>query len=243
MIETFQKYSGTGLLVCCFLVAWFYLFFCEEKRENRVIFVYMPAVLLLLFFNPLFFRVFGNLTEEAIYFRFLWLLPITPVIAYTVIKIYGTLSGPKRYVFVLLSFVLIMFSGRLVYLNPLFERAENEYHVPQEVVEICDMIEVEGREVVAAFPGELLLYVRQYSATVCMPYGREVFSYYDSLYASMCEEIVDAEKLTELARQRGCHFLILDKKKVPDEELEKYSYEVYGQVDQYVIYRDLNNGL
>lgn len=243
MIETFQKYSGTGLLVCCFLVAWFYLFFCEKKRENRVIFVYMPAVLLLLFFNPLFFRVFGNLTEEAIYFRFLWLLPITPVIAYTVIKIYGTLSGPKRYVFVLLSFVLIMFSGRLVYLNPLFERAENEYHVPQEVVEICDMIEVEGREVVAAFPGELLLYVRQYSATVCMPYGREVFSYYDSLYASMCKEIVDAEKLTELARQRGCHFLILDKKKVPDEELEKYSYEVYGQVDQYVIYRDLNNGL
>lgn len=243
MIETFQKYSGTGLLVCCFLVAWFYLFFCEKKRENRVIFVYMPAVLLLLFFNPLFFRVFGNLTEEAIYFRFLWLLPITPVIAYTVIKIYGTLSGPKRYVFVLLSFVLIMFSGRLVYLNPLFERAENEYHVPQEVVEICDMIEVEGREVVAAFPGELLLYVRQYSATVCMPYGREVFSYYDSFYASMCEEIVDAEKLTELARQRGCHFLILDEKKVPAEELEKYSYEVYGQVEQYVIYKDLNNGL
>ncbi|MBR6666075.1 MAG: hypothetical protein IKL22_10230 [Lachnospiraceae bacterium] len=240
MIETFQKYSGTGLLVCWFLVAWFYLFFCEKKKENRVLLVYMPAVLLLLFFNPLFYKVFGNLTEEAIYFRFLWLLPITMVISYTVIKIYSTLKGAMQYVFVLLSFVLIVFSGRLVYLNPLFEKAENPYHVPQKVVEICDMIEVEGREVVAAFPREFILYVRQYSATVCMPYGRDVFSYYDPFYSMMNEAVIEVEELAELAKQAGCHYIVLSEEKELDGNLEEYSYEVFGRVDKYVIYRDVD---
>ena len=202
--------------------------------------MYMPAVLLLLFFNPIFYKVFGNLTEDAIYFRFLWLLPITMVIAYTVIKIYSTLNGAKKYVFVLLSFVLIMFSGRLVYLNPLFERAENPYHVPQEVIEICDMIEVEGREVVAAVPREFILYVRQYSATVCMPYGRDVFSYYDPFYAMMNEAVIEVEKLAELAKQAGCHYIVLNEEKELDGNLEDFSYEVFGKVDDYVIYRDVN---
>ena len=223
-----------------FLVAWFYLFFCEKKKENRVLLVYMPAVLLLLFFNPLFYKVFGNLTEEAIYFRFLWLLPITMVISYTVIKIYSTLKGAMQYVFVLLSFVLIVFSGRLVYLNPLFEKAENPYHVPQKVVEICDMIEVEGREVVAAFPREFILYVRQYSATVCMPYGRDVFSYYDPFYSMMNEAVIEVEELAELAKQAGCHYIVLSEEKELDGNLEEYSYEVFGRVDKYVIYRDVD---
>lgn len=240
MIETFQKYSGTGLIVCWFFVAWFYLFFREEKKENRVLFVYMPAVLLLLFFNPIFYKVFGHLTEDAIYFRFLWLLPITMVIAYTVIKIFITLNGAKQYIFLLLSFVLIVFSGRLVYLNPLFERAENPYHVPQEVVEICDMIEVEGREVVAAFPREFILYVRQYSAVVCMPYGREVFSYYNPFYSMMNEAVIEVKKLAELAKQAGCHYIILSEEKELDGSLEDFSYEVFGKVDDYVIYRDVN---
>ena len=136
--------------------------------------------------------------------------------------------------------MLIVFSGRLVYLNPLFERAENEYHVPREVIEICDIIEVEGREVVAAFPKEFVLYVRQYSATVCMPYGRNAFSEYNPLYLAMIEDVIDVEKLAELAQQAGCHFVILDGEKELDGKMEEHSYEIYGKVDKYVIYHDLD---
>ena len=149
-------------------------------------------------------------------------------------------QGKKKYIFVLLSLVLIIFSGRLVYLNPLFERAENKYHVPREVIEICDMIEVEGREVVAAFPGEFVLYVRQYSATVCMPYGRNAFTEYSPLYLAMNEDVIEVEKLAELAKQFGCHYLILDGEKELDGKPEEFSYEIFGQVDKYVIYRDVD---
>ena len=56
--------------------------------------------------------------------------------------------------------VLVMLSGSFIYSNEFFNRAENLYHVPQSVVDICDAIEVEGREVMAVFPAELLQYVR-----------------------------------------------------------------------------------
>ena len=83
------------------------------------------------------------------------------VLAYTVLSVLQELAGKKKRVFAVAACLLIVVSGKLVYSNSLFERAENIYHMPQEVVDICDAIEIEGREVMAAFPDEFLLYVRQ----------------------------------------------------------------------------------
>lgn len=221
-----------------FLIAWVYLLLKEEKKQNRVLFVYFPAGILLLFFNPLFYKVFGNLTEEAIYFRFIWLLPITLVIAYSVVKVRGGLQGTKRIAFSLIALLVIMISGKPVYSNPLFERAENQYHVPREVVEICDSIRVEGREVMAAFPREFLLYVRQYSPYVCMPYGREQLGIYNELLDVLEQDEVDVERLAALAKQNGCHYVIFSKKQTFQGSLEDYAYEWFGEIGEYVIYRD-----
>ncbi len=238
MIEIFQKYNGTGAMICCFLLAWLYLFLCEKQKERRVLFVYMPMVMFAIFFNPLFYMIFGNLTEEAIYFRFLWMLPITIVIAYTVVKICQLLKGAKRVCFAIVAIVLIMGSGKLVYTNPLFEKAENKYHVPQEVVEICDMIRVDGREVMAAFPNEFLLYVRQYSPYVCMPYGRESLSYGDDFSVVMNAEEIVVEELARFAKQYSCHYVIISSKKTFVGSMEEFGYQKFGQAGEYIIYED-----
>ena len=96
------------------------------------------------------------------------------MIAFGTVQLCGKLAGRKRYVGITLAIVLFTISGSLIYRNPNFQKAENAYHVPQSVVDICDTIEVPGREVMAAFPGELLQYVRQYSNVICMPYGRDI---------------------------------------------------------------------
>lgn len=238
MIETFHKYEGAGLILAWFLVAWFYLLLKEEKKPNRILFVYMPVGIMLLFFNPLFFKIFGGLTEEAIYFRFLWLLPVTIVLSYCVIQISNRLQGARKIVFSVVSVILIVLCGRPVYVNPLFETAENPYHVPQEVVEICDSIRVEGREVMAAFPEEFLLYVRQYSPYVCMPYGRETFGLYNELQNVLEAEVVDVERLSVQAKEYGCHYVILSTEQELKGDMEEYSYELFGQVGGYLIYRD-----
>lgn len=239
MVETFQKYGGSGLMLCWFVIAWLYLFIKEKKTCNRIMFVYAPAIVLLLFFNPLFYKVFSGLMEDAIYFRFLWLLPITLVLGYTVIEILNMLTGRKKYCFGIVAVALIMVSGKLVYTSPLFSKAENEYHVPQTVVDICDAIMVEGREVMAMFPEEFVVYVRQYTPSVCMPYGREILmGEYNSVYRALRAEVIDLADLAEMLKNRGCHYLIITEDMKFSGKLEDYDYVLFDEIDGYLIYRD-----
>lgn len=239
MIETFQKYSGSGLMISWFIAAVVFLWFREKDKNNRILFIYAPVIMLMLFFNPLFYKVFSGLTEEAIYFRFLWLLPITIVIGYAAVKICSLFQGWKAVCFGIAVICLTVVSGKLVYTSPLFEKAENAYHVPSEVVEICDAIEIEGREVMAAFPEEFLLYVRQYSAVVCMPYGREsTMGTYNELRELMLKEDIVVEKLAKLAKKDSCHYVILSENKNLLGNMTEYDYEVFAQVGEYVVYKD-----
>ena len=92
----FVGYMGDGLLWCLFLVALLFLFFYEKDQVNRVLFVYTPVVLLLLFFNPLFMNIMYGFIGEQIYYRVLWLIPAGMVIGNAIVKIYGMLQGKKQ---------------------------------------------------------------------------------------------------------------------------------------------------
>ncbi len=238
-ILIFQKYMGTGLLVIWFLVALVYLFLCEKDKVKRVLFVYAPVMVLLLYFNPLFIRIFMGMTESEIYFRICWLLPVTVVIAYAAVQVWGSMKGRGALCFGAASILLVVVSGKLVYSSPLYSRAENLYHVPADVVEICDAIQVPGREVMAVFPYEMLLYVRQYSPVVCMPYGREAIMEGDhALYLAMGRAVLDLEELVPLSREAGCHYVILRADADLEGKTEDYGWMVYGSTKGYVIYRD-----
>ncbi len=238
MVEIFQKYMGTGLMVVWFVSALLYLFFHEKRKPQRILFIYAPTVFLLIFFNPLFYRLFVTAVGSEIYFRICWLLPISVVVGYAAVLLVFSLNGKKRGVIAVAMALMIAFSGKLVYQNPLFSRAENEYHMPQYVVDICDAVKIEGREVMAAFPTEFLLYVRQYSPWVCMPYGREVFTYYDEFYYEMLRDVKDVKKITTLAKQKLCHYVVFAKDTVFDGNMLDYGYELFGEIDGYLVYRD-----
>lgn len=239
VIGIFQKYMGTGLIVIWFLASVLYLFLCEKRKDRRILFVYVPVILLLLYFNPLFAGLFCSLLGSEIYFRICWLLPVIVVIAYTAVCIWERLKGKKQLLFGVAAAALIAVSGKLVYDNPLYSRAENIYHVPDSVVQLCDAIVVPGREVMAVFPRELLLYVRQYSPYVCMPYGREGYGTEDNaFYIAMEREVIDLEELAPFVRDRGCHYVILREEKEILGEPSEYGWELFGGTDGYVIYRN-----
>ena len=171
----FREYMGTGLIVIWYMISLIYLWINEKRKYLRLLFLYMPVILLLVYFNPLFARLVYNVAEGEIYYRILWLLPITPVIAYTTVCIYGRFMDRRRAdLFALCAVGMIAVSGSFIYSSPLFSKAENVWHMPDSVVHICDAIRVPGREVMALFPLELVSYVRQYDPTICMPYGREM---------------------------------------------------------------------
>lgn len=244
VIALFREYMGTGLIMIWFLVSLIYLWVNETRKYIRIMFVYLPVILLLLYFNPLFASLVYGLAGSEIYYRILWLLPVTIVIAYTCVHIYGKLKGVKQSFFALCMIAVIAVSGSYVYNNPYFSRAENSYHVPDSVVDVCDAIVVPGREVRGVFPKELLQYVRQYAPTVCMPYGREVlverWNYDVPLYDAMEAEVVDWEKLAPLVIESCSHYVILPANREMVGEPTDFGLVWFGQIDGYAIYRNTN---
>lgn len=241
-VNLFREYMGTGLIVIWYLLSVVYLFLREKRKEVRILFVYVPIVLLLLYFNPLFVRLVYSAAGGEVYYRILWLLTMTVVIAYTCTCIYGELRGGKKTVFAVCMAGVLMASGSFVYRNPFFHKAENLYHVPDSVVAICDAIRVPGREVEAVFPVELLQYVRQYSPVVCMPYGREItverWHYTNELYDAMEAKEIDLGQLAPLVQKYSCHYVVLRRDKKIIGTAEDYGWEWFFETEDYVVYRD-----
>lgn len=244
--DLFGRYMGTGLIMIWYLISLAYLWVNEKRPHIRTLFLYLPVTLLLLFFNPLFARLVNYATGDEIYWRILWLLPVTLVIAYTCVCVYGRLAAAKGRLsadlFALCMAGALAASGSYIYDSVSFSKAENIYHMPDNVVQICDAIQVPGREVMAVFPLEMVAYVRQYSPLICMPYGREImmrsWSLYHPLYVEMEQKVIDMERLVPLAREFLCHYIIFR----PDQEMkgepEDYGWTCFAEIDGYRVYRD-----
>lgn len=242
--DLFRGFMGTGLIMGWYLLALIYLWFTEKDRRRRILLLYVPLAVLVLYFNPLFARLVYGIVGDEIYYRILWLMPVTVVIAYAAVSLYGRLKGRKKYLYAVFAAVLVMVSGSCIYASPHFRRAENLYHMPQEVVDICDAIQVEGREVMAVFPREMLSYVRQYTPLVCMPYGREMlverWRTSNPLYDAMEAKVLDMDVILPLAKTYSSHFVIVPGYKKTIGNVEDYDFILVDQIDGYDIYQDIS---
>lgn len=242
VIDLYEAYIGTGMIAGLFLVALIYLFFSEKNKTTRIVFLYMPVMVLALYFCPFFATIVYYFVGEEIYYRLLWLVPIVPVLAYAAVKVISDCKGKKRFfVGAVLGGILIL-SGKLVYKSPYYSVAQNPYHVPDTVVKLCDAISVEKKPVIAVFPGEFIQYVRQYNALICMPYGREAlvesWNLKEELFYLLETNVLEAEKIAECARQKGCRFLIFSGEKEINGDFGDFGYELFDEIDGYVILKD-----
>ncbi len=242
-VVIFQNYMGfheNGWLAGLYLFALLYLWLTEKDKRRRAIFVYAPTFLLLLFFCPLFRKVFVRLLEDSeTYYRLLWLLQMSLVSAYGLLR----LCGRHRRIGLAVACLAIVACGDYVYDSEHITKAENAYHLPQEALDIVDMVEPEEGRITVLMPIDLLYFVRQYSTNIELPYGREMlidrWNYYHPMYEAMEEaEVIEAETFTELAREYPCAYIVLKEDREIDRPLTDYGYDLYGQVGEYLIYQD-----
>ncbi len=244
-----QLYSGNGSLMLLFAASLVYLWIAEKNKGIKAVLVYVSVAVLGLFLLPVSVKFVADiLQEEEIYYRILWILPMGIVISYAAVKFITGLK--KKWIQIVIGVLLvayIMIGGHLVYKSPQLSKVQNAYQVPDAVIHICDAIEVPGREVMAAFAPELVQYVRQYSAFVVMPYGYDSlvdrWGLPDTLEQEMSKDVSDARQLATLARERGCHFLVINQGHVIDGELNDYDYALIFQADGYDVYKDMNADL
>lgn len=239
ILTVIKDHMGRGFVTVLFVMSLAYILFTEKDRVKRCFLVYMPMVILAFFMCPLSLKIYGRISESVTYYRLLWLIPVTPVIAYAAVSVCGRFSGIKQHICVAILAILMAVSGRLMYSDMYMVRAVNMYHMPQAVVDIADAMHVEGREVMAVVPFEMQQFIRQYDPCICMPYGREhmigIAAVDSELRDVMLSPGKDPEVVGTLASENRCHYIVMY-------EYEKFdtppkNYIEYMVIDGYVIYK------
>ena len=99
----------------------------------------------------------------------------------------------------------------------------------------------------AAFPSELVHFVRQYDTDILMPFGREMvvtqWDYYNPVYEVMEKpEVIDAEELLDATRQTSCRYIVLAKDRKINKNLTTLGLKLIETIDNYYIYEDQEVG-
>lgn len=245
MLDNLRGFSGSGMLFILLLSSILFLGFRLKKGATKTITVSFPIYVLLIFFCPLWILYFNRAEDGEVLYRILWMIPMAVIVCFALVEAVFMLPKKHRTIAFLGAVAVIIISGRYIYSNPHFSKADNQYHVPKEVVEICDDIRVEGREVRACFPMEHIQYVRQYSPYICLAYGRTVllgggFNEYSNAEEFLAEKVLDMEAFTQELRRVDTPYLILEKEREITESPDKYGFKYVKSYGDYDLYLDEN---
>lgn len=245
ILDNLRGFSGKGFLFVLLLASIVFLGLKLKKGVVKTLTVWFPIFVLAIFFCPLWSVYMKHAEDGEILYRIMWMIPYAVIVGFALVEAIEMLPRKARPISLLLAIAVIMVSGRYIYINPHFSKAENSYHVPQVIVDICDDIIVEGREVRACFPIEHIQYVRQYTPYVCLAYGRTVllgygFNEYSNVDEFLDKEVVDIKGLTEALRGCDTPYLILKNDRKITEKPDKYGFKFVRSYDDYDLYLDEN---
>ena len=242
VIKLFKYFNGSSFYMIFFFSSLLYLFLTEEKKPVKIMLLYFSILITGLFLFPFFAYLIIKILDQEIYYRTMWLLPITVVVPYAVTKlIFGQKDLKRKIAVFIMCVVCLGYGGSFVYTHSNFTKAENAYHLPQDVIDICDYIKKPDWVVKAAFPEEMVTFVRQYTSTIELAYGREMLlteSNYNLIYYAMLKDEIDVSELVPLLRAENCTYLILSEDKILSENMENYNFTLLNTIDGYWIYMD-----
>ncbi len=152
------------------------------RKRNSRIFLGYTFFLLLTVYNPLVVKyLIAKAKFENEYYRFIWILPVIPAVAYYGVRI---VTAFHRKWLRLVTAVLV--AAALVFLgNPLdgvvtnFAKIENIYKIPDDLRAICDVIHQNQDNDFpgVAFDNDLNSIVRQYDAGIRLVISRNISLY------------------------------------------------------------------
>jgi hypothetical protein len=245
----YNSYNGSGAQLFLFWVCIFALLFYNkrEEREKAKFFAGYALAFLLIFVCPLTaWIIMEYCTGASVYWRMLWILPITVVIAYEGTNI---IAGKKRVGKKLFAFagalLLIFLSGTNIMAQMQVDTTRNNTKLNPVVEPICYALEEDAAqrkdgEIKVIVPNELVCYIRQFDAAVKMPYGRDATRGLDQneIYDLLQAESLDCAALAQAAQNNGCNYLVYDYHwdEELESELEAEGFAPIGQISGYTLY-------
>ncbi len=188
--------------------------------------------------------------ESSVYRRMFWMIPVPVLVGYAGAKLVAGESVKWRKFFTgaLLAVIMIV-TGAKLYTPQNFVKASNPYKLMPGVVSVCDIIQadaaVQGIEDVGVVAtDDLILQIRQYDASLRMPYGRDILNGEKGIsklsrriYQELNGEQLNAQALAFDAKKGEYQYLVTWSDETHIQPLFEAGYEKIGEAAHYFIYR------
>lgn len=253
VINNVSAYIGGSGIIWLYLISVIYILIADKHKRTSVI--YPTLILMLIVVNPISYQYIWTRLLETTYWRTLWMIPMIAIIAYAMVSIILT---AKNYIIkgvIVVAFAaIICFCGDNVYRYDVnFETVQNQYKIPQEVIEVADALnelKKDNENAVVVVDGTLYSYIRQYDTGIRLLYGRDAEGYissiYDNdakygLYQQVKSNITDKYWFTTALEIFEVDYFVLKNNVQLDEEyLEEKGYVWTENVSNYKIYKSIS---
>lgn len=251
VMSMYDSYNGTGMQLALFFACLLYLFFQKKDEEKRFFFLGYALLFFIIFFCPVTAKIIMEACiGRTVYWRMFWLLPSAIVTAYTAVLVIMRAQGrARRYLLLFSMFLIIALTGTNVYNGAIFDRKQNNYKLPQDAVDICDIIERDAKangighkKLITV--NDLLSSIRQYDADIQMPYGYKAVKENRAdtenafqIFRIMSSENKNWEALAWYAAMEGCNYLAYPTDAAAADALAACGYALAGENASYSVYR------
>lgn len=236
--NTFLEYIGSGMYIMLFFIALIYLFLKEDNKKMRSLFVYYPIITLLIVLNPLFNKIMSPIFTSSVYWRVYWVIPLGVTIAHASVKMVNQIKNKiwKIFISIAICFIIIL-SGELIYTKENFQKVGNWYKLPDEHVEVAQIIGADEEDYKKLIISEYHIpHIRQVDASITLAYRRDPDGYGDN---QLVQELAkgNVEWVTNYAKENNCNYIVLKKDITLSARMEDYGFKKLDETTNLVIYK------
>ena len=247
-LQKYNEFQGGGAQMAIFWFSALMLLALPKFRGSKIIenLLKYTFLFMLVFVCPVSAGIIMKFCiGESVYWRMLWLLPEVIFIAYFFTKLVMERTGIKRWVLLALCVVFVASTGTgfFRYIKP--TRIGGINKLPNETIAVCEALQADKakrgeKEIRLIVPDGLVCSIRQYDATIKMPYGRAVLKGEKKhlIHDALAQTPVSFDLLAYLAGLYDCNYLVypLSEDGSSESSLQKVGYESVGQLDGYGLY-------
>ena len=166
VFKVIQQYNGQSVLPVIILLGILF-FILKDKKTTKYLIIYLG--MLLIIFNEATYYFIRKIGEGMTYYRFLWMIPMVPIGAFLIVKLFEAIENRKTKILTacILTVCFLITSG--IDFGKFLNLPENVYQMPQDMVDVCDIIESDRGEkspVVVLTDKSLMYGIREYNANI-----------------------------------------------------------------------------
>lgn len=229
--------SGNQKYIVLYLIALVFSFlYLKEKNSKKLIIDYF-VIASLIIFNPLVAWFLNKYLTAGVYWRLFWCLPLGISIAYMFTEIVFLGDNKIKKIFLLIiSILIIVYAGTLIYKNNVFVKVGNWYKIPDDELTAINIILEEtkqwDKEPMLFAPPEMIAHIRQISSNIKLSYIRIPSGDYskNKIYMNLISN--EYSKAIKLLKEQECDYLVWNKQaNIMNENIElintTQNYNIY----------------